>query len=182
MKNNPFAGYLRPMRWVIRSLLLVTAIEHVGAQEKDALDGKVYFGVGAGLDHGGLGVRADVRPIPHLAVFGGAGSAFAGIGWNAGLIGRILPESKVTPYVIGMYGYNTAYVLKQRNTGTQVDSDLYYGPSFGGGVELKAKGRNTFWHLGLLVPLRPDQAKIDHPSISDDLWPVLVSVGYHFEM
>ena len=91
-------------------------------------------------------------------------------------------EAKVVPYVIGMYGYNTAYIHKDQNSSTQVDSDLYLGPSFGAGVEFMVRKRTAFWRVGLLVPIRSDQAEIDHPGISDDLSPIMFSAGYHFQI
>lgn len=168
---------------MVRLLLILAVFStpvHASGQKEDPLEGKVFFGFGVGLDHGGFGVRADVRPIPNLGVFGGVGYALAGFGWNAGAICRILPERTACPYLTGMYGYNAAYVLKVRNSSTQVDSDLYYGPSFGAGVEFMRKSRSAFWNLGIIVPIRSDQLESDHPDAAEKLWPVTIS--YHFSI
>ncbi len=167
---------------LLSALMLLAMPICASAQKEDPLEGKAFFGLGIGLDHGGFGVRADVKPIPEVGVFGGVGYALAGLGWNAGAICRILPERIVCPYITGMYGYNAAYVLKVQSSSTQVDSDLYYGPSFGAGVEFMRKSRSAFWNLGVLVPIRSDQLEIDHPDAAEKLWPVTISIGYHFSI
>ena len=151
-------------------------------QDTTSPTGGTYFGFGVGLEHGGIGVRADLRPIPELSVFGGAGYAFAGIGWNLGFACRLRPGHKVVPYVTAMYGYNTAYVLRNQATRTTIDSELYFGPSFGAGVEFMKKVDAAFWRVGLLFPIRADEVAEEHPEISEKLWPVLFSIGYHFRI
>lgn len=168
------------MRTLAMLAMLALSLGSVCAQ--DPLADKVYFGFGAGLDHGGLGVRIDVRPVEHLGVFGGVGWALGGLGWNAGLHVPILPGRGVSPYITGMYGYNTVYVVKDRTTGTQWDRDIYNGPSFGGGVEFSFREGARLLQVGLLVPVRSDQVLTDHPSIENDLWPVLFSLGLRFRV
>jgi len=44
-----------------------------------------FFGIGTGLDYGGLGVKIEGTPIPYLGIFGGVGYNFRGLGLNGGL-------------------------------------------------------------------------------------------------
>ncbi len=170
------------MRSLITAVLALLVQCSCAGQQEDPLAGRIFFGFGAGLDHGGFGVRADIQATHHFGFFGGARYAIAGIGWNAGLVARLLPDKRVVPYVIGMYGYNAFYVATDRTTRTQYYRDLYYGPSFGAGAEIMNRGRTACWRFGLLVPIRSDQIEIDHPGVSEDLWPVLLSIGYHFRV
>ena len=168
------------MRTIAMLMMLATPFGMVCAQ--DPLADKVYFGFGVGIDHGGLGVRIDVRPLEHFGVFGGVGWALGGLGWNAGLHIPILTGHEISPYLTGMYGYNTMYVAKNRVTGTQWDRDIYYGPSFGGGLEFSVREGSRLIQVGVLVPVRSDQVLIDHPEIERDLWPVLISLGLRYKM
>lgn len=149
------------------------------AQRKDPLEGKVFFGPGLGIDHGGIGLRLDVRATEYAGIFGGIGYALAGIGWNTGIHVRVLPKKPVCPYVTGMYGYNTA-VKTLRWRGTYSDQVLYYGPSFGAGVELRKTHRSNYFRLGLIIPIRSDAVKQDYRDLVKDLWPVLITLGLHF--
>ncbi len=51
-----------------------------------------------------------------------------------------------------MYGYNGAIPIKN----TLKSNKLFYVPTFGFGVDFKPKdkGRNGYWSLALLVPIR----------------------------
>lgn len=74
----------------------------------------VVLGIGMGLDHGGFGARCELLPEDHASVFLGLGYAYAGVGWNAGVIARVLPRRRVCPYAIAMYGYNAAVISTDR--------------------------------------------------------------------
>ena len=62
------------------------------------------LGIGLGIDHGGIGLQLQYRPVPPLAFFVGGGYALAGLGYNLGMQVRLLPKKKWCPYVAGMYG------------------------------------------------------------------------------
>jgi hypothetical protein len=81
-----------------------------------------------------------------------------------------------------MYGYNA--VLKI--TGSIEVNKIYYGPSFGGGIQIKSKGNpKNFWNVELLIPVRPSEFEDDqnyYKSIGvemNDVLPVSFSLGYH---
>ncbi|HNK70350.1 MAG TPA: hypothetical protein PKH36_16640 [Flavobacteriales bacterium] len=143
------------------------------------------MGLGAGLDYGGIGVQLHCRAARPLAVFLGGGYALAGFGLNAGAEGRVLPDARWCPIVSAMYGYNAVIVIED----AEEYNKLYYGPSFGLGVEVSGKRNNrNFLRLQLLLPLRPTDFKDDldrlrrNPAIEIRSEPpdFGVSVAYHF--
>lgn len=143
------------------------------------------FGLGAGLDYGGFGGQLHCRAARPLAVFLGGGYALAGFGLNAGVEGRVIPDARWCPILSAMYGYNAVIVIED----AEEFNKLYYGPSFGLGVEVSGKRNNrNFLRLQLLLPLRPTDFKDDldrlkrNPAIEIRSEPpdFGVSIGYHF--
>ena len=144
----------------------------------------VSAGVGIGLDYGGIGGKLMFAPVKYVALFGAIGYNLNGAGYNGGVVARILPDKKVCPYVTGMYGYNAVIVIE----GLRERNKTYFGPSFGGGIELRMRNRN-FWNFGLLFPLRSAEFQDDfddlknNPSIEiTEPLPVQISVGYHLRI
>jgi hypothetical protein len=141
-------------------------------------------GFGLGLDYGGLGLNLTVYPQENIGLFGGFGYALAGVGYNAGVKLRLLPgHSQVRPFLTGMYGYNAAvYVANSM----QYDK-LFYGPSFGAGVDIGAmrEGRG-YLSLAILIPIRsPDvdnyinSLKTNYGvTFNNTLLPIAFSIGY----
>lgn len=126
---------------------------------------RVNIGLGVGLDYGGLiGVHAGFLADPHFGGFAGVGYALVGAGYNAGVFGRILPEARFCPVVSAMYGYNA--VIKVEGA-SQYDR-IYYGPSFGAGVEFHKRSSKNFWRLQILVPLRPQAYQNDMDALKRD--------------
>ena len=142
------------------------------------------FGLGLGIDYGGFGTRFTIVPDQHAMLFIGLGYNLLGLGVNGGAGYLILPDKKVCPYIIGMYGYNA--VIKIENA-SRYDK-TYYGPSFGFGVELFNRSGKNFWNLELLLPVRPTEYEDDlrdlknNPQIKieSEPAPLAFSVGYHF--
>ncbi len=176
------------MRTLILALTLMLmglrAIGQDGAPKPSVSDAP-HMGMGIGLDMGGIGLRADVPVTRRIAVLGGAGYALAGIGWNAGLQYRFMPDRKAGLFCAALYGYNAAIKLKG---GSQHDA-LYYGPSVGAGVELRRAHTANFWKIALFVPFRSADFDNDLQELKDKghfkdkqpPWPVLFGVAYHFE-
>jgi hypothetical protein len=150
---------------------------------------KSSIGFGMGLDHGGFGVNLVLYPGRNFGVFGGIGYAFAGTGYNAGLKIKLVGEnhkSHIYPYMLGMYGYNAAiaiYNAKQYNK-------LFYGPSFGLGVDIRQKWeKRGYLTIALILPVRKNDVK-DYFDLmqkrgvefTNNLLPVGFSVGYHIIM
>jgi hypothetical protein len=144
------------------------------------------LGLGIGLDYGGIGAKFSGFPVKNFGVFAGVGYNLMKVGYNFGGTVRILPAKKVCPILTGMYGYNGVIVV---DGGSQYNK-VYYGPSFGGGIELHFSNRQNFMNFGLLIPIRPqsfyddiDALKVN-PAISGitDPPPFGISVGYHFKL
>lgn len=160
--------------------------DYVRSSERPASSSAEWnLGLGIGFDYGGLGVQAQCRPMPHLALFGGAGYAIIGAGWNAGAMGRILPDARWCPYVIAMYGYNAVIKVE----GASEYDKLYYGPTLGIGTEMHRRDNDeNFWRFEVLLPLRDPafQDDIDalrrNPLIKMGASPpdIGIGVGYHF--
>jgi hypothetical protein len=147
---------------------------------------KSSLGFGFGMDYGGIGGSILVYPQKNIGLFAGVGYAIAGAGFNAGIKYRILPKNPkatVVPFAMAMYGYNAAVHVKDA---MQYDK-LFYGPTFGIGLDIKASRKNKdYWTLGLLIPVRKpevddyiDDLKNNHGvEFSNDLIPVGISIGY----
>lgn len=145
----------------------------------------VNVGLGIGLDYGGLGAKFSVFPIKNFGLFGGVGYNLVKAGVNGGGIVRILPAKKVCPYLTGMYGYNAIAVI----SGGPQYNKVFYGPTFGGGIELRFRNNQNFMNFGLLIPIRSEEFYdyADYlsnlPGITDitEPPPFGISVGYHFK-
>ncbi|MFM7854373.1 MAG: hypothetical protein ACKO96_21240, partial [Flammeovirgaceae bacterium] len=143
------------------------------------------FGVGLGLDYGGIGGRITLLPSKYVGVFVGGGYAFAGFGYNAGLNFRASPDKRASFIANIMYGYNAAYAI----SGASQLNKFFYGVSAGVGAMVKQRRNvNAFWTFELLVPFRSKEATDYYnvlkstPGIRIDnaLLPIAFSVGYHF--
>ena len=152
------------------------------SQSGDGTESKANVGFGIGVDYGGFGGRITYLPTPGFGLFAGLGYNLAGAGYNVGGMFRFSPEKRVVPCLYAMYGYNA--VLKI--TGAIEVNKSYYGPSFGGGIQIKSK-RNpkNFWNIELLLPIRPSEFEDDQNFYKsqgvefNDPLPVSFSLGYH---
>lgn len=146
----------------------------------------VKFGLGGGLDYGGLGTRLTITPVSHFGVFIAVGYNLQKAGVNGGLTYKILPENKVTPVLHFMYGYNAVIVVKN----AEKYNKTYYGPTVGGGIELNMQKSANYWSFEILYPFRSSEYEDDwgkvkkDPSIEvlSDPLPITISVGYHFNI
>lgn len=150
----------------------------------DTRDIDASVGIGLGLDYGGIGGKLMFAPVKYVSLFGAIGYNLNGAGYNGGVVIRVLPDSKVCPYVTGMYGYNAVIVIE----GLSERNKTYYGSSFGGGIELRMRNKN-FWNFEMLFPLRSTEFRNDfddlnsNPSIQiTEPLPVQISVGYHLKL
>lgn len=149
------------------------------------LHAQLYVGFGGGLDYGGLGMHASYLPTKHVALFAGVGYNLNSIGYNFGAELKFPNEKRVNPYLIGMYGYNAVLQVE----GYTNSETTYYGPSFGGGAQIKFKhSANSFLQVGILVPIRPqvfhdaiDDLKLAGYQVKDPL-PIAISIGYHIKL
>lgn len=159
--------------------------EEYDEEEEESYSKKVYLGIGYGFDYGGLfGGKLEFLPIKHLGLFGGVGYNLLSLGWNVGGTLKILPERKVSPNLMLMYGYNAVIV------GTDSYSEQYektsYGITVGANVDFKI-GRNNKISAGIFVPFRSSDFKEIHEKAKDDpnmsltpLLPITFSFGFNF--
>jgi hypothetical protein len=142
------------------------------------------FGLGAGLDYGGLGLKTEVNLLKNLGVFGGLGYNLESVGYNVGLQAKLNSQTNVVPVFAAMYGYN-AVIFIIDNEGL---TETYYGFSLGGGVDFKLpRNPNHFFSIKMLIPARSQAFKDDFNAIRNsrlveisEPWPVNFSFGYHF--
>lgn len=149
---------------------------------------RTFIGIGMGLDFGGIGMNVMYNLTNSLGAYIGAGYAFAGIGVNGGVTLRLVPkkpESRVVPFITGMYGYNAAIAVQD----AEELNKMFYGPSAGLGIELRARSpRVRCWTFALLIPFRSTEVQnyIDELKnnqfieMQNKLTPVLISIGYRF--
>lgn len=144
---------------------------------------KNNIGIGLGLDYGGIGARYTHMIVPKFGLFGSVGYVVAGAGFNIGATYKFASSTRVVPTLGAMYGYNA--VIKV--TGTSIE-EIYYGPSFSVGLEVKGKKKaQNFWNFELGIPIRSDEYHDDMDALKNDpnieindLLPITFSIGYHF--
>jgi hypothetical protein len=148
------------------------------------------FGIGIGIDYGGLiGAQVGYAPIGHLLVFGAGGYYGIGFGWQVGVKGLILPrtDKKVArPYGKVMYGCNSAIMVD----GAPEFNQIYNGWTVGAGVELRfGSKKSNGIDIDFNVPIRSAEFWDDWNiikntpgiDVTQDPTPVGLSIGYHFE-
>lgn len=137
-----------------------------------------------GLDYGGFGVRFSAFPSHMVELFGSAGYAFSGVGYNVGGAIRLTPDNKATPTLGLMYGYTAAIKI----FGDSRYDKLYYGPSASVGFQMKGnKKSKNYLNMELVLPFRPQSYYDDINAIKSNtsikvnkLLPFAFSFGYHF--
>jgi len=148
---------------------------------------KTLLGIGAGLDYGGLGIKAEFQPIRHLGAFAGFGYNFASAAYNAGLSFKLLPGKKICPTLVAMYGYNAAIKLDYGNG--ERHAKTYYGPSVGAGIETLTRDGKKNWTFEIFVPFRSSAFHTEYDALKDagvefnpDILPVTFTIGYNFSI
>jgi hypothetical protein len=179
MKRSLFLFLIMLLIFTVRAEAQVAAPE---LPENDIISA----GLGVGLDYGGLGANLLVYPQKNIGLFAGVGYAFVAMGYNGGVKLRLTtPKSSVDPYILAMYGYNTAFMV----SGAAEYNRLFNGPSFGIGIDLGQKpGKFGYWALAILVPIRSTefddykQDLINRGIIEENVFmlPIAFSFGYRF--
>ncbi|TRX59100.1 hypothetical protein FNH22_11290 [Fulvivirga sp. M361] len=180
------------MRTIVLAIFLFLTLSvslPLSAQDihKSSQKGEASLGLGLGLQYGSIGARLGLNLADHFNVFGGLGYMIAGVGYNIGLQ-YSLPSTKQTEfYFTGMVGTNAAIKVE----GLSEYDEVYIGPSFGLGVKVNSlKREGNFWDFGLLVPITSTSFKDQQDAIKNDpriaefteAWPVLIVVGYNFNL
>lgn len=178
------------MKYLLLSLaLLIHTLSYAGSKPEPLEAHKVSVGLGGGLDYGGIGTRITYVPIKSVFVFGSLGYNLVGAGYNLGAGYKFFPDKRFTPYVVGMYGYNTVVTVTVNDERVSELDRVFYGATFGIGAELKrSRGRKNFWNFGLLVPVRSQEfqdykSELEHYYGADfTILPITLSIGYHIEL
>jgi hypothetical protein len=148
----------------------------------------ITLGIGLGLDFGGIGGNITIYPQRNIGLFAGIGYAYAGLGYNFGAKLRYIKKDKlktITPYLLGMYGYNAAINVENAESLNK----LFYGPSFGIGMDCRLDPRdNIYASLALLIPVRDSEVNEYIEYLEDEqgalmknkLYPVGISLGMIF--
>jgi hypothetical protein len=147
-------------------------------------------GFGFGLDYGGvIGVKATFYPVSYMGVFAAGGWELINVGWNVGVLGRILPADGrygARPYLKVMYGVNGATKV----SGKSAYDKMFYGVTVGLGLEARfGKKRKSGINIDLNVPFRSSQfykqvsdMENDHSlKMQNEVLPVAFSLGYNTE-
>jgi hypothetical protein len=146
------------------------------------------FGLGIGIDYGGIGGSFLFYPQKNIGLFLSGGYAFVGFGYNVGIKLRYAEKmntSKILPYLSFMYGYNA--VIKVKN-GEDLNK-MFYGPSIALGIDAHFRRKSTgYWTFELIIPFRGTQVD-DYTSeleknhgvvFENKLPPLMISVGHRF--
>ncbi len=165
---------------------LITNVNNSSSLETPKISNmpKIGFGLGMGIDYGGvIGLKLST-PISYVSLFAGLGYNLIEAGFNIGIIARPFPKKLFTPTVTGMYGYNAVIIIR----GAESYNQTYYGASIGAGIELRSSQLKNFFSLGILIPFRSQNFENDlialknNPAIVFNQEPsdALLSLGYHF--
>ena len=155
---------------------------HVYGQSKQ----QVYLGLGMGLDHGGLGVKAEYLPIKYFGIFGGVGYNFLSAGWNAGATCKILPNKRVSPNLMVFYGYNGV----TKAIGAPEYNMTSYGVTVGANLDIFLGISGNKLSFGLFVPIRSSEFMNNYDAMRNDpkiemisnLLPIAFSAGFNFAL
>ena len=146
---------------------------------------QTYFGLGMGLDYGGLiGAKLEHLPVKHLGLFAGLGYNTLSVGWNIGVTCKTAPDKTVSFNPMIFYGYNA--FIKVENASEY--SKTSYGITIGANLDIIVGGAGNKISLGLFVPIRSQEFKDHYDALKKDprfelkneLPPVGISVGFNF--
>lgn len=146
------------------------------------------LGMGLGLTYGGLGMKFTRNFNEYVGLMAGVGYNFDNLGYNIGTQLYLPSQSKAQAYVSAMYGTNGVIIVDDLYGDSFKES--YTGVSFGFGINLRSKRtKGNFVELGLIVPIHGSDYKDDWDDIKNtsgiettDPWPVLINVGYNFNI
>lgn len=180
-------------------LILCSISANIFAQDKSKVDSiynskevryKADFGLGFGLDYGGLvGIKLSICPFDHFLIIGAGGYQQAGFGWNLGVAVHLFKKTNknaLRPYGKIMYGTNASSYID----GAPEYTKTFLGPTFGLGMAIRfGRHKNNGINFDLNVPIRDDSFDelIDEieadprVEITGRPSPILFSIGYHFE-
>ena len=168
-----------------RSMFIIIVLMFMGSHIYGQKDQQAYFGIGMGLDYGGIfGGKIEYLPAKNFGLYGGLGYNLLSIGWNVGATYKILPDSKVSPNLMVFYGYNGVSKVE----GAPEYEMTSYGVTIGGNLDIKVGSNGNKFSVGVFVPFRSQKFKDNYEEMKNDprlemkneLMPFAISVGYNF--
>lgn len=156
---------------------------------------KVHVGLGFGMEYGGMGPRVEYLPVKYVGIFGGAGYNFQSLGFNAGIALRPLPDAKIQPIAMFMYGYNGVIKIDGNShslafVGLDGISKTYYGPSVGLSGELKVGKHGNRLYAAIWRPFRSKEFEDNYDKMKaspyvtqkNEVLPVTFSIGFNWAL
>lgn len=171
---------------LLLSVFTAASAQYIENYKPEPITTIAKFGLGLGLDYGGIGGRLTITPTTNFGVFIAVGYNLQKAGVNGGLTYKFLPDKKVCPVMHIMYGYNAVILVE----GMDQYNKTYYGLTAGGGIELNMRRSNNYWSFELLYSLKSSEYERDYDALKNnpaidilnDPIPVTISVGYHFNI
>ncbi len=161
----------------------------------EAYVSKVHIGLGVGMEYGGIGPRVEFLPVKYVGLFAGAGYNFQSLGANVGIALRPLPDCKIQPIAMAMYGYNGVIKIDGNTQtlafiGLDGVSKTYYGFSAGLGGEWKVGSRGNRLYAAVWRPFRSEEFETNYDKVQDSPYitnkgkvlPVTFSFGFNWAL
>lgn len=148
--------------------------------------GKVYMGLGFGLDYGGMGAKIEYLPVENVGLFAGLGYNLYSAGFNVGASYKINAGERVSFNPTVFYGYNG--VLKVE--GASEYDMVSYGVTFGINLDIHVGKNGDKITAGLFVPIRSKKFSDNYDDVKNDyrvemkaeLIPIAVGLGYNWKL
>jgi hypothetical protein len=168
------------------------------SKEKVTIHHMYDLGFGFGIDYGGfLGAKFEVSPFDRLGIFVSGGYYLIGFGWQAGVLGYIIPKTTEKTFRLAgkfMYGTNSVIMVVNEQGGSTIVGDEYNKIYTGATIGLVGQLRfGTYKKNGFDVELNylfrdsgfyDDYNRMKNdPRLTDvtEPLPVSFSIGYHHE-
>lgn len=187
---NILKKLLLPVVFFVMAFTGFAQDEPVSDERKEHLSskkGETTLGLGMGLPYGAFGARLGVNVADGFNLFGGLGYQIAGLGYNIGFLKDFPSKSMTQFYLTAMYGTNAAIKV----VGLSEYDNVYSGPTVGLGLKINSrKTEGNYWDVGLLLPFKSTDYKNAETAVRNDSrisqfqggWPVLIVVGYNFNL
>ena len=173
------------MKEKLKSIILISAFLFAGKSiQAQSNEQHVFLGAGLGFEYGGFGAKVEYLPVKNFGLFGGLGYNLLTAGWNLGATYKMLPDKKVSPNIMLLYGYNGVSKVE----GAPKYDMTSYGVTIGANVDISVGHKGNKISIGLFAPIRSgkfmdnyDKMKADsNIEIKNDLLPISLSIGYNF--
>lgn len=148
--------------------------------------GKIYMGLGIGLDYGGVGAKLEYLPIENVGLFAGLGYNLYSAGFNVGASYKIKASERFSINPTAFYGYNGVIKVE----GASEYDMVSYGVTFGVNLDIYVGKKGNKITTGLYVPIRSKKFSDNYDDVKNDyrvemqaeLIPIAVGVGYNWKL